>query len=909
MAFVTDPDNLDRFQVAVDPVGQTVSVRGLGTIRGAQADTGISNGTTTFEDTTSDQFVSGGVAQGDILTIISGTGVGHYIVQSITDLNTLIVDRAITGTATDLTYKINEPEASTGAAGAEAVADGVTLQALYSFLKEEWRTLDGSLGNAADLIQFTFPLESITREQFEIGGPTHANWNFSDATTENLIRTGGWQVLNVGGTVLADNTGVITLGSLDSDAQVYYQQHAATVDPTDFVLTGVVNQSVNTYNLVTLADTGTGFGVSQTNGSITRNDGGNWGTDGYKVGGLITIIDAEDSTNNGTFSVLDVQDSVDGTIQVSGLGVDNAADTTMQAAVNKRAFLKLFVRKKARTYAGSEIADIGVSTIETIVNRFPLAHVLDSTISTSDGLLAGSSDGTSNLVFGNTTAVATGSTSGGAEGIRDATTGDGLFEFTHTGGLFTTTNQVEPGDVITFGTGSALDGNTYEIQTVTDADNLVLYTEPNAAAISDEDAVVYSTRTRYIIFTGNTDGVNADPVADDGLGTLTSATVGNFAAAGVAAGDYLRITEGGTAGSTLEGVYKIDSVATTTLTINISDNDNWATGTGIDFEILEPGMYLQYKSTDATEVIASTDNLTFADANPDTITRATGSFVTDGYVEGMAITVVGTTSNDGTYIIDTVAATVLTLIVSESLTAEGPLSGSQTINGEVGFVRTLNQVNYPYNWRLFGNGGTLNQAFEWIQKELRQTFDIDEASGVFRGDVNDLLMTYSTPTGIGLNMFIDNLATVDSNNATFNDLTGDARNFAFIAGVTVTLNDNLLSSTSAKVVIFFTNDDAGDNTGRDFNTVDAIIVNDSDGTSMQSASLTADSTNSSLIFRFDYDNNDQRGTASKAKDAPVTIVAIGTDEAQYVGTTGTISRQNNNTFALVSALERNYSNP
>ena len=87
------------------------------------------------------------------------------------------------------------------------------------------------------------------------------------------------------------------------------------------------------------------------------------------------------------------------------------------------------------------------------------------------------------------------------------------------------------------------------------------------------------------------------------------------------------------------------------------------------------------------------------------------------------------------------------------------------------------------------------------------------------------------------------------------------------------------------------------------------IVNDADGTAMQSASVTDDSTNSSLIFRFDYDNNDQRGTASKAKDAPVTIVAIGTDEAQYVQTNGTISRQNNNTFALVSALERNYSNP
>ncbi len=516
MAFVTDPDNLDRFQVAVDPVGQTVSVRGLGTIRGAQSSTGISNGSTTFEDTTAAQFVTGGVAAGDILSIISGVGVGHYVVQSVTDLDTLIVDRVIPGSASNLTYKINEPEASTGTAGAEAVADGLTMQALYSFLKEEWRTLDGSLGNAADLIQFTFPLESITREQFEIGGPTHADWNFSDETTENLIRTGGWQVLNVGGTVLADYTGVITLGSLDSDAQVYFQQHATTVDPIDFVLTGPVNQAINTYDLITPADAvGAGFDVSQTNGSITRNDGGNWFTDGYRTGGLISTINAKDSTNNGTFSVLDVQDGADGTIQVSGLGTDNADDNTLQAAVNKRSFLKLFVRKKARTYAGSEIADIGVSTIETIVNRFPLAHVLDAAISISDGLLSGSSDGTNNLVFGQTSAVATDSTSGGAEGIRDATTGDGLFEFTHTGGLFTTTNQVEPGDVVTFGTGSALDGQTFEIQSVTDADNLVLFEEPNAAAIADEDAVVYSTRTRYIIFPGTNDGETDDPVADE----------------------------------------------------------------------------------------------------------------------------------------------------------------------------------------------------------------------------------------------------------------------------------------------------------------------------------------------------------------------------------------------------------
>jgi hypothetical protein len=67
-------------------------------------------------------------------------------------------------------------------------------------------------------------------------------------------------------------------------------------------------------------------------------------------------------------------------------------------------------------------------------------------------------------------------------------------------------------------------------------------------------------------------------------------------------------------------------------------------------------------------------NLTFADADPDTITRAAGSFVTDGFTAGDSIVVSGTVSNDGTYTIDTggVAASVLTLIATDTLSAEGP---------------------------------------------------------------------------------------------------------------------------------------------------------------------------------------------------------------------------------------------
>jgi len=814
MTFVTDPDNLDRYQVCVNPIAETISIRGLGALVSTAANDGTTNGTTTFS-ATSGNFIVQGVAQGDILTLVSGSGAGHYVVQSVTDLNTVVVDNAIDGTATTVSWRINNPQA-TGQVG-EAVADGASLQSVYSFLKEEWHTFSMSGTNAPDLIQFIFPIESITREQFEIGGPTHSNWDFADTTTRNLIRTGGWAVINSGGTTIAEYTGIITLGSLDTDAQVYYQQVDVNNTPVDFVLTGPVNQSILTYD----------------------------GTNDY------------------------------------------------------RTYLKLFVRKKARTYAQSEIADIGVTSIETIVNRFPLTHVNDPAITTTDGLLAGSSSATA-TVFGTTTAVATSVTSGAGEGITDPVTTDGLFTFTDTGALFTTTNRVDPGDVITFESG-LLTGNTYEIQAVSDGSSLVLYQEPGEA-IADETAVTYSTRTRYIVAPGTTDGVNTDATANDGFGELTSATVGDFAAAGVAAGDYIRITNGGTAGTSLVGVYKIFSVATTTLTIDIGDNENWATGTGINFEILEPGMFLQYKSVAATPITATGGRTFTFDSTNDTITLSSGDLLADGYVEGGTVTVAGTTSNNGTFVIDTVTATVITVI--GSLVDEGPLSATATLNGEEPFVRVLNNQQYPFNWRLFGNGCTLNQAFEFIQKELRQSYDIDEGSAVARGDVTDLLMSFASPTGSGLNLFIDDLSSADFNNATFFDVIDVARNFAFIAGVTITLNTNITGAANAKVVVFFTNDDSGNNAGFDFGTPNAIIVQDS-----TSQDMTAVNPVSNLSFTFDYDNNVQRGGASAGTDAPVTIVAIGTDTAQYVLTTGTIQRQNNNTFALVAALERNYSNP
>ena len=126
--------------------------------------------------------------------------------------------------------------------------DGVTLKAVYSFLKEQWRV-------DSDLIKYDFPMTPITDEQMQIGVSSRNNgWNWNDTTTRNLIRTGGWQEVNAGGTVTAEYTGIISLGSLISGTQVYYQKVSGG-STTNFVLQGVVNQAVQVYSSTGPVDT------------------------------------------------------------------------------------------------------------------------------------------------------------------------------------------------------------------------------------------------------------------------------------------------------------------------------------------------------------------------------------------------------------------------------------------------------------------------------------------------------------------------------------------------------------------------------------------------------------------------------------------------------------------------------
>jgi len=146
----------------------------------------------------------------------------------ITDPTNLTRDTEVVFDTTGLTIQL----VKAGNLGDE----GVTLQCVYSFCKEQWKAED-------DLIKFPFPFDPITEEKFDLID----GWDFADATTRGLIRTGGWALkATKGGVSQEEYAGIISLGTIGTGGQVYYQQASAGA-ATNILLTGAVNQAVKVY--------------------------------------------------------------------------------------------------------------------------------------------------------------------------------------------------------------------------------------------------------------------------------------------------------------------------------------------------------------------------------------------------------------------------------------------------------------------------------------------------------------------------------------------------------------------------------------------------------------------------------------------------------------------------------------
>jgi hypothetical protein len=179
----------------------------------------------------------------------------------------------------------------------------------------------------------------------------------------------------------------------------------------------------------------------------------------------------------------------------------------------------------------------------------------------------------------------------------------------------------------------------------------------------------------------------------------------------------------------------------------------------------------------------------------------------------------------------------------------------------------------------------------------------------------------ATNTGFGISAPTGNVATLDSSTTNlasgeFQLLIGD---YIVLSGFANAVNNGLFQVSTAgagagpyTAGITKVNGEtlvveaAGPSVTMELDPIDspdAILVDNNSG-----ADITGTIGASSVGFDFDYDNNVQGGRTS-ATDAKVTIRAIGLQTAQFIETTGTITRATGLSFSLVSSLERNYSNP
>ena len=658
-------------------------------------------------------------------------------------------------------------------------SDGVTVQCLYSYLKEEWK-------NDNTLIKFPFPMVAITPEQFEFVN----GWKIAEDdndTTRYLLRDGGYAVKDDSGNTIRAFFGLISLGEFNdpSNDRAYYWQNQS--DQTDIKYahyTGPLNETAEYYRnkSITSESIGTGDGTT-TDFSATLK----WTpvkkssiTVHYTIGG--TDYTATDD-GNGNITGTDVSGTINYKTGEISLTFTTAPDNTTDINVDYTSyfdystFFKLFLRVQGKTYSQASLDDIGVTTLTYQAYRFPVSNTIDLKITHTDAEIDSNSDG-----------------------VPDQAPYDNM-DITWLGGT---------------GFGTYDSGTTY-----------------------NQNDVVQASDSRWYIFFSSTSTSGDDPANPT---SITGETLGS--------GDGSTTSFSGTLAS----------------------------------PPVRPGTLKVYYTIGGTDYTATDDgngNITGTDISSGSIDYDTGSW-----------SITFSTAPDN----------------STNITADYTQSHWKSYSGErqIGTNYYAFDIIIDANVSDSGNNPTAEQIYEFVQFELRQTLDIDaNANTEHIGKVTDPLLSFVGDTLVtSTGVYIDDFNSTDTNRIEFYDVSGTKRTFPYVAAGAIYFNDNLQQDTDAIYVMFFEDPDGTPNSGDEYGTSGAIVVNDKDGSPIQGSV----NGQSSVTFTFDYDNNTQGGR-TPGTDANVVVVAIGLAKAQYVKATGTITRSTTNSISLVAALERNYKNP
>lgn len=139
---------------------------------------------------------------------------------------------------------INEPARTIQLlqAGGLVFKDGVTMQAVYSFLVDAWAT-----PAKQDSPFPAYALDNLSG-QYQLGtdGTSFSGWTFADDATRNSIRDAGWSEYSAAGVLLQQFSGFVGLGAVNTGAQPYYHLNA-TDAPTNFPFVDQFNVGVKVF--------------------------------------------------------------------------------------------------------------------------------------------------------------------------------------------------------------------------------------------------------------------------------------------------------------------------------------------------------------------------------------------------------------------------------------------------------------------------------------------------------------------------------------------------------------------------------------------------------------------------------------------------------------------------------------
>jgi hypothetical protein len=256
--------------------------------------------------------------------------------------------------------------------------------------------------------------------------------------------------------------------------------------------------------------------------------------------------------------------------------------------------------------------------------------------------------------------------------------------------------------------------------------------------------------------------------------------------------------------------------------------------------------------------------------------------------------------------------------------AYGSFTGTATWEAYDGEVQ-IGTSYYAFNRILSGATGSAEEIYNWMQRQLRKTGDINandsptagQRSGeVIYGNVAASMGYFLgsqliTAPGLAITGFDSNSTNIITQTAitvdgggvdavTFLPVASSGVTYPFTAAGTLEFSSNLVGEPDGdtRYVMYFTTNPTGN-----FDTDTAVIVKNDAGTDID-AQITA----ASINWDFAYTTNAQGGRTPDT-DAPVTIVAQGLNGAQWVLTTYTITKNTGQTISINAPDERNYANP